>query len=119
MSLRKVVDTVRSFFGSLSREWWWEGYNMGRELEAEAEGIGRGVWSAVMDSGTCKFCQWADGRSFKLGQIDESPPAHHGCRCIIAYYDESELLLDGTSSEEEFDNWESGPPANVFPLGSR
>lgn len=93
---------------------WWDAYNMGRELEAESEGLDRGVWSAIMDASTCSFCAWADGRVIDGSII---PPAHMGCRCIVAYYNEADLLEDGTSSEEEFDSWGDGPPSSAYPFG--
>ena len=76
------------------------------------------VWIAIVDNKTDECCLWRDGLTTKeiereLPKHDDdcegatTPPAHRGCRCRLAPYDES---VDTTEFEDlpdygDFDQW--------------
>ena len=93
-------------------------YNMGREAGARNQGVDYGVWSAILDGQACDFCSWADGRTFPVVDSHLVPPAHFGCRCLVAYYDVETVEEDGLEIEELFLPW-TDPPNYVYPFGSK
>ena len=92
-----------------------DAYNEGREHEARSQGLTYGVWSAILDDDACDYCIWANNRSFLTVGEHPVPPAHFGCRCVVAYF--TTEMLDG-DLEEEFLAWED-PPISTFPPGSK
>ena len=58
-------------------------------------------WYSTLDRRTCLVCGNLDGKKFrKLENIQDMPPVHHNCRCIVlAYINEFEDLDDTRSSE--------------------
>lgn len=45
-------------------------------------------WSAILDDGTCPFCEEMDTRIISVNDpqyVECQPPAHGGCRCIFVY----------------------------------
>lgn len=91
-----------------------DAYNLGREANAKDSGLDFGVWSAILDGNACDFCAWANGRTFQVGDQHLVPPAHFGCRCLVAYYS-TDMLDEG---EQIFLPWED-PPTEVYPFGSK
>lgn len=90
-------------------------YNEGRDDEARLQGIELGVWSAILDGAACDFCAWANDRIFRVNESHMTPPAHFGCRCLVAYITEDVIEPEEI---EEFDPWED-PPSTVFPIGRK
>jgi hypothetical protein len=95
-----------------------EAYNEGREDEARMQGITYGVWSAIMDDAACDFCRYANDRSFLVVESHQMPPAHFGCRCLIAYFTAEMIEEEGGDVEALFLPWED-PPVSTFPPGSK
>ena len=91
----------------------YESYTVGRASAGDSiiGGSRFAQWSAVNDLKTCAFCEWADERIFEIETQPWVPPVHFGCRCLIAYILEKEFTPET--------DWGSGPPADVFPPGSR
>lgn len=95
-----------------------DAYNEGREDEARFQGADWGVWSAILDENACDYCIWADNRAFRVNEAHSVPPAHFGCRCVVAYFTEEMLIEDGVNVESEFLPWEEAP-SYVLPPGTR
>ena len=95
-----------------------DAFNIGREDEALFQGMEYGVWSAILDAGTCDYCRFADGKTFRLTEEHPVPPVHFGDRCVIVYFTAEMLEEDGLEVYEEFDPWEN-PPSSMFPPGSK
>lgn len=95
-----------------------DSYNEGREDEAILQGMEYGVWSAILDEGSCDFCVWADGRTFLVSEDHPVPPVHFGCRCIVSYYTVDMIEEDGLEVDQIFLPWDD-PPSDVFPIGRK
>ena len=95
-----------------------EAYNEGREDEARFQGMDIGVWSAILDENACDYCLWADSRTFRVGEGVSPPPAHFGCRCVVAYFTEEMLIEDGVDIDSEFLPWGEAP-SDTLPPGTR
>lgn len=111
----RVTDIADSALAKSLGDDFFDAFNSGREAEASAQGLVYGIWSAIMDSGTCDFCAWADGKIFGISETHIVPPAHFGCKCIVSYVD-AEIVEEGEL--EDFDLWIS-PPEYVFPIGKK
>lgn len=69
-----------------------EALNLGRDSAARGQDL-EAVYSSVLDSGTCGFCQSADGIRVKVGSAEYErlkPPyreclGHGRCRCVFIY----------------------------------
>lgn len=94
-----------------------EAYSEGRELEARMQSVTYGVWSAIMDNDACDYCRYLNNRSFAMSEGHVIPPAHFGCRCIVAYFTE-EMVEEEGGIEQAFLPWEE-PPLTTFPPGSK
>lgn len=95
-----------------------EAFNEGREDEASFQGMTYGVWSSILDDQSCSFCAWADNKTFLIDGAHPVPPAHFGCRCMIAYYTREMLEEDGFEIDELFEGW-AAPPDSVMPPGTK
>ena len=91
----------------------WSSYNGGRAASGAAIPTVHhyAQWSAVIDSGTCDWCKWADERIFDTDKETYNPPVHWGCRCLIGHIkrDEPKATLD----------WGKGPPDSAWPPGTK
>ena len=88
----------------------YESYSQGRAHSGGSLGGSKAQWSAVNDSRTCDFCDYADLKIFDVKTGAWDPPVHWGCRCLIAYIRSDEFQPDLT--------WGGGPPDSAFPPGS-
>jgi len=66
-----------------------ESVNLGRETGFDdiRNQIGAYLWSAILDSRTCRICKSLDGTYFEPGDsalAELKPPLHLSCRCILA-----------------------------------
>lgn len=111
--MARIVDVADSDIAKSLGDDFFDAFNTGMADEARFQGMQIGVWSAIMDEGSCDFCAWANDRKISVSELSIVPPAHFGCRCIIAYVEEAD-----SEELEEFDDWEN-PPHSVFPPGTK
>lgn len=84
-----------------------EAFNLGRDDEAQEQGVEKAVYSAILDESTCQVCADVDGEEFQVGTpeyYENAPPnkecestasGTNYCRCLYVYVFEGEQEARG------------------------